>query len=65
MHKNHKSEIIGIIVTIIILTTLVIISNTDISKFSKIDSIANKLVMPIQNGLTYLKNKIAKNNSFF
>ena len=65
MHKNHKSEIIGIIVTIIILTTLVIISNTDISKFSKIDSIANKLVMPIQNGLTYLKNKINNNNKFF
>ena len=30
-----------------------------------IENIVNTVVMPIQNGLTYLKNKMAGNNSFF
>ena len=30
-----------------------------------IENIAAKLVMPIQNGLTYLKNKLAGNDEFF
>lgn len=65
MNKNKRKGIIGIIVTIIALTALVIITNVDISKFSYAEGIAQKLVMPIQNGLTYLKNKIAGNNTFF
>ena len=65
MHKNKKSGIIGIILTILILTTLVIITNIDTYKLSSIEGIANKLVMPMQNGLTYLKNKMAGNNKFF
>ena len=65
MNKNKRKGIIGIIVTIIALTALVIITNADISKFSYAEGIAQKLVMPIQNGLTYLKNKIAGNNTFF
>ena len=47
MHKNKKSGIIGIILTILILTTLVIITNIDTYKFSSIEGIANKLVMPM------------------
>lgn len=65
MNKNKRSGIIGIIITIIILTALVVITNVDVSKFSYLEGIAQKLVMPIQNGLTYLKNKIAGNNTFF
>ena len=65
MQKNKKSGKIGIIITIILLNALVIITNVDTSKFSFIEGIANKLVMPIQNGLTYLKNKIEGNNAFF
>lgn len=65
MRKNSKTGKIGIIITIIILTILVIITNIDTSKFSFVEGITNKLVMPIQNGLTYLKNKIAKNDTFF
>ena len=62
---NKKTGVIGIIITILLLTTLVVMTNIDTSKFSYIEGIANKLVMPIQNGLTYLKNKIANNNQFF
>ena len=62
---QKKTNIIGIIITIIILVTLVIVTNMNISKFSSIENIVNKMVMPLQNGLTYLKHKIAGNNTFF
>lgn len=62
---NKKTGVIGIIITFLILTTLVVITNIDTSKFSYVEGIINKLVMRVQNGLTYLKNKIAKNNQFF
>ena len=65
MYKNSKVGIIGIIITILILISLVILTNVDINKFSNVEGIFNKLVMPIQNGLTYLKNKISGNDAFF
>lgn len=65
MYKNKKAEIIGIIITIIILIFLVILTNLENSNLSFIENIANKLVNPIQNGLTYIKNKTHGNDSFF
>lgn len=62
MNKNKKSGIVGIIITIIILILLVVVTNNN---SIYIEGIANKIVMPIQNGLTYLKNKITGNNDFF
>jgi len=65
MRRSSKTGKIGVIVTIIVLTALVIMTNIDTSKFSFVEGITNKLVMPIQNGLTYLKNKLAGNDAFF
>ena len=65
MYRNKKTGMIGIILTIIILILVVILSNIDVQKLSKIENIFSSLVMPIQNGLTYLKNKIEGNDSFF
>ena len=65
MYKKKKTGIIGIVVTILILIFLVVITNTDVAKMSYIENIVSTVVMPIQNGLTYLKNKIAGNDSFF
>ena len=65
MYKNKKTGIIGIVITVIALIILVVLTNTDIKNFSGVENVFNKLVMPIQNGLTYLKNKIAGNDSFF
>lgn len=65
MRNNKKTGIIGIIITAIILISLVVLTNIDLNNFSKTENFFNKLVMPMQNGLTYLKNKIAGNNSFF
>ena len=64
MYRNKKAGIIGIIITIIILVNIVIFSNND-NDVSFFENAASKLVMPIQNGLTYLKNKISGNNTFF
>ena len=64
MYKNKKAEIAGIVITIIILILIVIFSNAD-SEISFLDNAASKLVMPVQNGLTYLKNKISGNSTFF
>lgn len=62
MIKNKKSGIVGIIITIVILIILVIVTNNN---SNYIGGIANKIVMPIQNGITYLKNKISGNSDFF
>ena len=66
MYNNHKKgETIGIVLTVIILIILVILSNAKLRNVSFLNNAANIIVIPIQNGYTYLKNKIAKNNSFF
>lgn len=65
MHKSRKTSIVGIIITIIILIVLVIVSNINVNDLSQVENALGKLVMPIQNGLTYLKNKLAGNESFF
>ena len=64
MYRNKKSGIIGIIITILILILIVIFSNGE-NNTSFFENVASNLVMPIQNGLTYLKNKINGNNTFF
>ena len=64
MYRNKKAWIIGIIITILILILIVIFSNSD-SNLSFFETVANNLVMPIQNGMTYIKNKISGNSTFF
>lgn len=65
MGKEKKSGIIGVIITIIILILLVIFTNTNSDNISIIENVANNIVMPIENGLTYLKNKLNNNDKFF
>ena len=65
MYSKKKYGIIGVILTIIILIILVIVTNVQDNNVSFIENLASKTVMPIQNGLTYLKNKINGNSSFF
>lgn len=64
MNKNKKHSVIGIIITIVLLILIVMFSNND-GENSFIENIGSKFVMPIQNGFTYLKNKIGGNNTFF
>ena len=65
MYKNKKKGIVGIIITIIIIILLVVFTNSNVNQVSYIQDICNIFVMPIQNGFTYLKNKISGNDSFF
>ena len=65
MYNKKKYGIVGVILTIIILIVLVILTNIQNSQLSYVENLANKIVMPIQNGLTYLKNKINGNSTFF
>ncbi len=65
MYKNKKTGIIGIIISIIVLVILVLLTNVEMGSIKGIENAFSKLVMPMQNGLTYLKNKLAGNNAFF
>lgn len=64
MYKTKKHNWFGILVTIIVLILIVVFSNRD-ANTTFFENFANKLVMPVQNGLTYLKNKVSGNSSFF
>lgn len=64
MYKSKKNGILGIVITIVVLVLIVIFSNIE-SNTTFFENAANKLVMPIQNGLTYLKNKVSGNSTFF
>ena len=65
MHKNKKTSILGIVITIIVLILLVLLTNVKIQSFANLENAFSKLVMPIQNAVTYAKNKIRGNNTFF
>lgn len=65
MNRRNKTGIAGIVITIILLIILVFLSNLELNKFSYIKNAFSNMVMPIQSGITYLKNKIAKNDAYF
>lgn len=64
MYKSKKTGILGIVITIVILILIVIFSNRE-DNTSFFENIVSKLVMPVQNSLTYLKNKVSGNSTFF
>lgn len=64
MYKNKKKGILGIIFTILILLLIVIISNSG-EENSVLENIGAKIIMPFQNGFTFLKNKIGGNETYF
>lgn len=63
--NRKKSGVAGIIITIILLIILVFVSNLKLNKFSYIENAFSNMIMPIQSGITYLKNKLAKNEHYF
>lgn len=65
MYNHKKTGILGVIITIIILIILVLITNTESTTSYNIKNIISKIVSPIQNGITYIKNKVNGNDLFF
>ena len=63
--RKSKANAFGVILTIIVLIVLINVTNTNRENISIVEKASNILVMPLQNGFTYLKNKVTKNNSFF
>ena len=63
--NKKRNDAIGVIVTIIILIILVFLSNLKIEKISYVENAFSKIVMPIQTGFTYIKNKIQGNKGYF
>lgn len=64
-NNKKKTGIVGIIITIIILILLVFLSNLKLESVSYLENAFSAIVMPIQNGYTYLKNKVSGNDAFF
>lgn len=65
MYKTRKTGIVGVVITVIILIIIVIVSNIKIKDVSYIEEAFGVVVIPIQNGLTYLKNWLSGNQTFF
>lgn len=63
--NRKKSGIVGITITIILLIILVFVSNLKLNKLSYIENAFSNIIMPIQSGITFLKNKISGNEQFF
>jgi len=63
--SKEKRGIVGIVITIILLIILVFISNLSLNKFAHIENIFSSIVMPIQSGVNYLKNKLSGNDNYF
>lgn len=63
--NKKRNDAIGVIITVIILILLVFLSNLQMEKVSYVENVFSKLIMPIQSGFTYLKNKMKGNNQYF
>ncbi len=65
MNKNKQSNILGGIITAIILILLIFLSNVQNDKLSLLESVVNSVVTPIQRVFTDLKYKIQGNSAYF
>lgn len=64
MRKNSTNTI-GVALTIIILVILITFTNDSTKEITFVEKFSNIIVMPIQNGITFLKNKFLNNTTFF
>lgn len=65
MYKDNKNSKLGIVITIVVLIFLVIITNLDNKIWLCIANPFTKITMSVQSGITYVKNKISKNDDYF
>ena len=60
MNRNKQTEILGGIITAIILILLIFLSNVETNKLTYLESVASAIVNPIQRITTDIKNKIPR-----
>lgn len=63
--NKKRNDAIGIVITVVILILLVFLSNLKIEKISYIENAFSKIIMPIQSGFTFLKNKLQGDDEYF
>ena len=65
MNRNKQTEILGGIITVIVLILLIFLSNVEVNKLSYLESAASSIINPIQRIFVDLKNKIQGNSVYF
>ena len=65
MNRNKQTEILGGILTAVILILLIFLTNIEVNKFSYLETVASSITSPIQRIFTDLKNKIQGNSAYF
>ena len=65
MNRNRQTEILGGIVTIVILVLLIFLSNVETNKLSFFESAVSSVVNPVQKVFVDLRNKIQGNTDYF
>ena len=65
MNRNKQTEILGGIITVVILILLIFLSNVEVNKLSYLESAASAIINPIQRVFVDLKNKIQGNSVYF
>ncbi len=65
MNRNKQTEILGGIITVVVLILLIFLSNVEVNKLSYLESAASSIINPIQRVFVDLKNKIQGNSVYF
>ena len=65
MNRNKQTEILGGIITVIVLILLIFLSNVEVNKLSYLESAASSIINPIQRVFVDFKNKIQGNSAYF
>lgn len=60
MNRNKQTEVLGGIITAVILILLIFLSNLESGKLTLVEGLANNVVSPIQNLFISLKNKASR-----
>ena len=65
MNRNKQTEILGGIITVIVLVLLIFLSNVEVNKLSYLESATSSIINPIQRVFVDLRNKIQGNSAYF
>ncbi len=65
MNRNKQTEILGGIITVIVLILLIFLSNVEVNKLSYLESAVSSVVNPVQRVFIDLRNKIQGNSAYF
>lgn len=65
MNRNKQTEILGGIITVIVLILLIFLSNVEVNKLSYLESAASSIINPIQRVFIDFRNKLQGNSAYF